>query len=670
MLIARNIYDSFGNLVCTKEFLYSIKEDGSQVVKELSHKIGLDKFGNAYKEESEQHNSPVLIVNEYDEEHSKVESTVINIGENELFYNYVYSDGPDAQLKSVWLPNDVEQSIEYDKLGRIAKIENGNLAKTFSYLKKGDHTSNLVSNTKFAVGGISNENLHYLYDKKGNITEIRNNNSLVARYQYDGLSRIIREDNKIFGKTTIFSYDAGGNMSEKIEYDFTFVENLDCIIGTSIPYSYPISGWKDQLMSYNGERFEYDALGNPTTYRNKTLKWSHGRQLDKFADIAEFTYNVNGVRTSKKSNGFTTRYYLNGNQILMQKDASNELKFFYGADGVTGFHLKNNVIDEDFYYKKNVQNDVIGIYSTQGTQIARYSYDAWGNCIAEYLQSDGTYAKINNDYMVNDTTIINRFIAFKNPFRYRSYYLDFETNLYYLNSRYYDPEIGRFINADDIASLNISQIAQNGLNLYAYCLNNPVNQIDENGDLPKWLRKLLGWLLVAVIAVASIVSVGAVAFGAVAAGSLLGSVMLGGGIGALTSMAGSIIAQGGFSKADPFKVAMAGGIGAAIGVVTGAASWGIGTIGRSLGQQLGFVLSNTTHLSSGIKFGKVFGYTLLVKIGGIVGNVVGGIIGGTVSNYFANKIFGKDLNFEQTMKEGILGELPSWLINMFRWMVA
>ena len=89
-------------------------------------------------------------------------------------------------------------------------------------------------------------------------------------------------------------------MSEKIEYDFTLVENLDCIIGTSIPYSYPISGLKDQLMSYNGEMFEYDALGNPTTYRNKTLKWSHGRQLDKFADIAEFTYNVNGVRTSKK----------------------------------------------------------------------------------------------------------------------------------------------------------------------------------------------------------------------------------------------------------------------------------------------------------------------------------------------------------------------------------
>ena len=552
MLIARNIYDSFGNLVCTKEFLYSIKEDGSQVVKELSHKIGLDKFGNAYKEESEQHNSAVLIVNEYDKEHSKVENTVINIGENELFYNYLYSDGPDAQLKSIGLPNDAEQSIEYDKLGRVAKIENGNLAKTFSYLKKGDHTSNLISNTKFAVDGISNENLHYLYDKKGNITEIRNNNSLVARYQYDGLSRIIREDNKIFGKTTIFSYDAGGNMSEKIEYDFTFVENLDCIIGTSIPYSYPISGWKDQLMSYNGERFEYDALGNPTTYRNKTLKWSHGRQLDKFADIAEFTYNVNGVRTSKKSNGFTTRYYLNGNQILMQKDASNELKFFYGADGVTGFHLKNNVIDEDFYYKKNVQNDVIGIYSTQGTQIARYSYDSWGNCLTEYLQSDGTYAKIENDYMVNDTSIINRFIAFKNPFRYRSYYYDFETNLYYLNSRYYDPEIGRFINADNLSNLTPDTL--NGLNLYAYCINNPVLFIDENGTswksfwrgIKKFFKKVGNYIVGALLSTALVLAGVAINIFSGGALSFIGNSFIGAGIGGFVSGIGGALNGGSF----------------------------------------------------------------------------------------------------------------------------
>lgn len=108
----------------------------------------------------------------------------------------------------------------------------------------------------------------------------------------------------------------------------------------------------------------------------------------------------------------------------------------------------------------------------------RYEYDAWGNCTPKYLTSNNEYAKITSDYTYNDTTIINRFIAFKNPFRYRSYYYDFETNLYYLNSRYYDPEIGRFINADDIANLSNNF---NGLNLYAYCLNNPSNYTDPNG---------------------------------------------------------------------------------------------------------------------------------------------------------------------------------------------
>ena len=103
--------------------------------------------------------------------------------------------------------------------------------------------------------------------------------------------------------------------------------------------------------------------------------------------------------------------------------------------------------------------------------------------------------------MVNDTTIINRFIAFKNPFRYRSYYLDFETNLYYLNSRYYDPEIGRFINADDISNLTPNIL--NGLNLYAYCLNNPVNTSDEDGTLPKWLKKLFGWIVAIFVVVAA-----------------------------------------------------------------------------------------------------------------------------------------------------------------------
>ena len=111
----------------------------------------------------------------------------------------------------------------------------------------------------------------------------RKNNKLLARYQYDALSRITREDNAKLEKTFTYSYDAGGNITQKYEYAFTLVENLyfENPIN-SFSYHYPAFGWKDQLVSFNGESFEYDSIGNPTTYRNKSLVWSHGRNLDYF----------------------------------------------------------------------------------------------------------------------------------------------------------------------------------------------------------------------------------------------------------------------------------------------------------------------------------------------------------------------------------------------------
>ena len=447
-----------------------------------------------------------------DSSHRNIQKSTIKIGDETFVYEYDRYETPDSKLNAITLPNGIEQTISYDKLQRVKNIQTEDYIKQFTYLKNGDHTSNLVSKLQFAIGDVNKDNLTYKYDKKGNITEIRENNKLLARYQYDALSRIIREDNSLFNKTYTYLYDAGGNITQRSEYAFTLSDNLDFETPTgTFDYSYSSNGWKDQLKEYNGEKFVYDSLGNPTTYRDKTLLWSHGRQLDKFSDVAEYKYNANGIRTSKTINvnmlecncgkedcdcngTFTTSFFLNGNKIIKQHDCCNDLTFYYGADGVTGFHLKNNLVDDDFYYKKNAQNDIIGIYSTSGDEIVRYEYDAWGNCTPKYLTSNNEYAKITSDYTYNDTTIIDRFIAFKNPFRYRSYYYDFETNLYYLNSRYYDPEIGRFINADDITTLDVTQIAINGLNLYAYCLNNPVNDFDSNGQIGFLLALLIGAL--------------------------------------------------------------------------------------------------------------------------------------------------------------------------------
>ena len=314
---------------------------------------------------------------------------------------------------------------------------------------------------------------------------------------------------------------------------------------------------------------------------------------------AKYTYNASGIRTSKAINvnmlecncgkencdcngTFTTTFFLNGNKIIKQHDCCNDLTFYYAADGITGFHLKNNMIDADFYYKKNAQNDIIGIYSTSGDEIVRYEYDAWGNCSAKYLTSNNEYAKITSDYTYNDTTIINRFIAFKNPFRYRSYYYDFETNLYYLNSRYYDPETGRFINADDINYADAE--SGNGLNLYAYCVNNPINFTDENGHAWwDWLVSI--FVAIAVIVAIVVVSVVTAGIGTAIAGALGGGVAatifgsaIGGAItgaitGAIMSFGISVISQGltvGYSNINWGQVGIDTLIGAASGLASGA----------------------------------------------------------------------------------------------------
>ena len=139
------------------------------------------------------------------------------------------------------------------------------------------------------------------------------------------------------------------------------------------------------------------------------------------------------------------------------------------------FYIRNEVDDliglqyntDKYYYLKNAQNNIIGILDSNYNIVAKYTYDAWGNILSI---TDGNGIDISN----NDTHIGNI-----NPFRYRSYYYDKETNLYYLNSRYYNPAWGRFINGDGIIGANKDI---NSYNLYAYCSDNPINNLDYSGN--------------------------------------------------------------------------------------------------------------------------------------------------------------------------------------------
>ena len=146
----------------------------------------------------------------------------------------------------------------------------------------------------------------------------------------------------------------------------------------------------------------------------------------------------------------------------------------------------------NYYFIKNLQGDVLHILDNMGNVVVSYVYDAWGKVYSVTGSMADTLGTIN-------------------PIRYRSYYYDNETGFYYLNSRYYDPDVKRYINAD--AEIAGAGGELKGYNLFSYCMNNPVNMTDEDGNWPKWLGKAIAVVAVAAVVVAA-VAVTVVTFGA------------------------------------------------------------------------------------------------------------------------------------------------------------
>ena len=147
---------------------------------------------------------------------------------------------------------------------------------------------------------------------------------------------------------------------------------------------------------------------------------------------------------------------------MEMKQNNKTIYYIYENDGVIGLEYDGI----RYYYLKNLQNDIIGIIDTNGNQIVKYKYDSWGKLLKV---EDG----LGNE--ITDST----HIGLINPFRYRSYYYDQETKLYYLNSRYYNPEWCRFISPDSLIGINQDVFANN---LYLYVSNDPINNIDQDGQ--------------------------------------------------------------------------------------------------------------------------------------------------------------------------------------------
>lgn len=216
------------------------------------------------------------------------------------------------------------------------------------------------------------------------------------------------------------------------------------------------------MTSYDRQTITYDDLGNQLSYFGWDMAWKVGRQVATMNNAStntsiSYTYNDDGIRTSKTVGDVKTTYTSIDGRITSQTTDTNMLYFRYDNNKqIVGFTLNGT----EYLYTLNEQGDVTGILDSSGNRLITYSYDAWGKYT---IVSNSTSNKIGS----------------LNPMRYRGYYLDSETGFFYVGSRYYESNTGRLINVNEPNYVNSNDSVS--VNLFAYCNNSPVNRIDLSG---------------------------------------------------------------------------------------------------------------------------------------------------------------------------------------------
>jgi RHS repeat-associated protein len=387
--------------------------------------------------------------------------------------------------------------FENDSLRRLNKIDLTIGAITFSKEYSYDdnkvetgmgNATNRIYRIEYYKNGIRTYLYQYSYDENNNITTIlvANESNQVDRYdyEYDGFNQLVREDVKVhnasgtFERTYIYDYDDYANITHIYEYEYTTNTPITLLKQTNFEYN---NTWADQLtrkrviVNYSvieDLSYYYDESGNPTSIHNNlsnltsdTFTWD-GRSLTSvnkaYVFSSTFKYNSEGLRTQKTyssySSSYTVDYVLDGDKIIVEDRDGDIIYYTYDVDGSL---LSMNYNGNEYFYITDLQGNVIKIVDITGNTVVEYKYDAWGNIVYKY------------DSGLNIDDI--------NPFRYRGYYFDVETGYYYLQSRYYNPEIGRFISSDGLVG-KVGDTQSH--NMYAYCANNPVMYSDISGEFP------------------------------------------------------------------------------------------------------------------------------------------------------------------------------------------
>ena len=471
-------YDDYGTLEKETDLVNGrIDKDQYDMTGRLVQSTTLEKNTGAAGEPTVANTHTVQSLEIGYDNYNRVNRLVQSLEGSKTKTGLVYGDASKTQRPGLSYGLTVDgkqrQSLAYDAMARCTKetvtLPGGQKRENcFTY-----GTLRHLTDTDSLLSAMSNgtESWSYEYDNVGNITKITSGTKVIT-YQYDELNELIRENNGVLGTTVLYTYDAGGNMTSRKTYDYT--EGTLQTIKKNETFTYRSDGWKDQILSWNGYRYTYDAGGNPTLLRGVPLTWGEGRRLKKVSlswGTVDFAYDSDGKRVKKTSGNTETKYYYNGSTLsgLVKTTTGSAgttkttVQFVYDAEGKP-FMLRLNG-KTDYFYLYNGLGDVVGLVDSSNQVVVRYQYNSWGKVTS-----------------TQDTSGVS--LATLNPFRYRKYVYDPETGLYCLGSRYYDPEVGRFVNADDTDVIFAKPQELGSKNLYAYCDNNPVAREDYAGEFP------------------------------------------------------------------------------------------------------------------------------------------------------------------------------------------
>ena len=386
---------------------------------------------------------------------------------------------------------------DYDELGRVVgegMADRTEFSVQYQYKKRKklvngtvtDDTAetNYIEKMSYRRRGWNLGEETYTYDENGNITEIRDGDN-ISRFWYDGANWIVRELNE---NTEIsYEYDEKGNV---ISADTQIVYEGGIIPVFLQKYHYSETGgilsleYPKMVIPQTGQPTiipictEYDAGGYPLNFELKEIVWDGSRMMQMGA--VKYKYNAEGIRQEKEVNGRKHIYYTQGTKLLAEKITEEgqpdiNKQYLYAGEKPIGFVLNG----KPYQYLYNGLGNLVRVFDAKTGRIAaEYSYTAFGSCT------------------VTNHTEEN--IGDQNPIRYKGYYYDEETGLYYLKSRYYSPAYRVFLSPDEPEYMDPNDFS--GLNLYTYCYNNPVMYFDPSGTLAE-IVAMISWLVIGVLSI-------------------------------------------------------------------------------------------------------------------------------------------------------------------------